>query len=196
MTADSSQSPEDQRVTPLINWARWNVKHWIWSSHPLSLQISLKLWLFLRGTLSFFQFLFLVLSFWTSLSGSFYFFLSDCEFNSHTKIKSFFFRLPFLTNVYIFPDQLCICIHFLTNTIIPLFHQLLVFLNNLFHHPLQMPFLVISPSLTLLYSEVPSLNHFWRVFIVLLYLLFFYFFTFTHKLRSCRTPYLVELMYK
>lgn len=40
MTADSSQSPEDQRVTPLINWARWNVKHWIWSSLPPSLQIS------------------------------------------------------------------------------------------------------------------------------------------------------------
>lgn len=38
MSVESSQSPQDQRVTPLINWARWNVKHWIWCSLPLFLQ--------------------------------------------------------------------------------------------------------------------------------------------------------------
>lgn len=47
MTADSSESPEDQRVTPLINCARWNVKHWIWSSLSLSLSLSIFLFLFL-----------------------------------------------------------------------------------------------------------------------------------------------------
>lgn len=52
MTADSSQSPEDQRVTPLINWARWNVKlslslSKITFTHilPLILTLHLYLWL-------------------------------------------------------------------------------------------------------------------------------------------------------
>lgn len=45
MTADSSQSPEDQRVTPLIKWVRWNVKDWR----------SLSLSPFLPSSLSFFN---------------------------------------------------------------------------------------------------------------------------------------------
>lgn len=73
MTADSSQSPEDQRVTPLINWARWNVKHWIWSSLPLSAHLSPPthslvfcemLLTSLSSSLRFW------LSLWTSFSGS------------------------------------------------------------------------------------------------------------------------------
>lgn len=44
MTADSSQSPEDQRVTPLIKWARWNVKHWRSLSPSVSFFLSLPPW--------------------------------------------------------------------------------------------------------------------------------------------------------